>query len=31
LRWTGWQCELGLPDEVVKAAMPFSGLFGIHH
>jgi len=25
----GWQAELGLPEDVVKAAMPFSGLFDI--
>ena len=25
----GWQRELGLPEDVVKAAMPFSGLFDI--
>jgi arylformamidase len=25
----GWQRDLGLPDDVVKAAMPFSGLFDI--
>lgn len=26
---SGWQAELGLPEDVVKAAMPFSGLFDI--
>ncbi|MBO2452711.1 alpha/beta hydrolase [Actinomadura barringtoniae] len=26
---SGWQEELGLPEDVVKAAMPFSGLFDI--
>ncbi|MFB4319453.1 alpha/beta hydrolase [Actinomadura sp. 21ATH] len=25
----GWQAESGLPDDVVKAAMPFSGLFDL--
>ena len=25
----GWQAELGLPDDVVRAAMPISGLFDI--
>ncbi|QFG27627.1 alpha/beta hydrolase [Actinomadura sp. WMMB 499] len=25
----GWQREFGLPDDVVKAAMPFSGLFDL--